>query len=190
MAKHGVREKVATRSLFAFAKGWREGHTKRLTYTIIDFSVKSTEKRLWVVDLKDNALIKHLLVTHGSGSNPETDSRRPTVFSNINDSHQSSLGLMKTAETYYGMWGYSLKLDGLEPGFNDLVRRRHIIIHGADWAGQDFVDQNGTLGMSWGCPTVDSKDARPLIDTIKHKTLVFSDFPDPNWLTKSDYIPR
>jgi len=95
---------------------------------------------------------------------------------------------MKTGETYYGMWGYSLKLDGLEPGFNDKVRDRHIVIHGAEWAGQGFIDDHGTLGMSWGCPTVDTSVSRSLIDTIKNKSLVFTDFPDPKWLAQSTYV--
>ena len=183
---HGVNRPVASRALQAFANGWASGHTKRLRYTLIDFKIPSNQKRLWVLDLDTGELLYHLLVTHGSGSNPGPDPSRPTVFSNINDSHQSSLGLMKTGETYYGMWGYSLKLDGLEPGFNDLVRKRHIVIHGADWAGQDFIDSNGFLGQSWGCPTVDSKLSRKLIDTIKHETLVFSDYPDPKWLNGSE----
>jgi hypothetical protein len=167
---------------------WKEQKTKKLRYTIIDFSKKSTEKRLWVIDLLNDKRLFHLLVTHGSGSNPGRDPTRATIFSNVHESHQSSLGLMKTGETYYGMWGYSLKLDGLETGFNDQARPRHVVIHGADWASQAFVEQNGSLGLSWGCPTVDSAISRSLIDTIKNNTLVFSDYPDPKWLQESVYL--
>jgi len=176
LANWGMSPIVAKRALDQFARGWSEQHTKRLLYTVIDYAIPSHRKRLWVMDFGTGTLINHLLVTHGSGSNPGPDPSRPTVFSNVNDSHQSSLGLMKTGETYYGMWGYSLKLDGLDPVLNGRVRDRHIVVHGADWAGQKFLDQNGTLGMSWGCPTVGSAHSRSLIDTIKNETLVYSDF--------------
>ena len=103
-------------------------------------------------------------------------------------SKQSNLGLLKTAETYQGKHGYSLRLDGLEAGYNDNARARAIVVHGASYATQSFVDAHGRLGRSWGCPAVDSAISRRLIDTIKGGSLLFGYFPDTDWEDGSRYL--
>jgi hypothetical protein len=100
-------------------------------------------------------------------------------------SRQTSLGLFRTSETYQGSNGYSLRLDGLEPGFNDLARERAIVLHGAGYVSEDLVRRQGRLGRSWGCPAVRSGVAQPLIDDLKDGQYVFAYYPDAEWLRRS-----
>jgi hypothetical protein len=124
---------------------------------------------MWVIDLSSNRLLFHEYVAHGSGSGGNSASR----FSNRDGSHQSNIGLMKTAETYSGKHGYSLKLDGLERGWNSNARSRAIVIHAADYVSEAFIQANGRLGRSWGCPALRPEISRKVIDTIKGGSLVF-----------------
>jgi hypothetical protein len=154
------------------------------TLTIIDYSRPSTVPRLWVLDLASRALLHEELVAHGQGSG----GNYATTFSNEPESHQSSLGLFVTGETYVGKNGYSLRLDGLEAGINDRARQRAIVMHGAPYVSDGFVAANGRLGRSWGCPAVRSELARPLLDRVKGGSLVFAYYPDPEWLEASRYL--
>jgi hypothetical protein len=124
-------------------------------------------------------VLYHELVAHGSGSGDNYATR----FSNDDNSHQTSLGLFVTSGTYEGGNGYSLKLRGLDEGFNDRAEERHIVMHGAWYVSPDHVRAQGRLGRSWGCPAVSQQVAQPLIDTIKGGTFVFSyASADPAWL--------
>jgi hypothetical protein len=147
---------------------------------LIDFSRASTEKRMWV--LQGDEVLFHERVAHGQ----KTGDDRATVFSDTPGSHQSSLGLFVTAETYSGKHGYSLRLDGLEPGWNGRARERAIVVHGADYATDAFVQAHGRLGRSWGCPAVDPAVARPLIDAIAEGTPLFAWHDASAWLGDSD----
>ena len=100
----------------------------------------------------------------------------------------SRLGLFQTGQTYQGHNGYSLRLRGLEPGFNDQSEERAIVIHGADYVSQAQTIRLGRLGRSWGCPAVRTPIARQLIDAIKGGSLLFAYFPDSEWLTRSQYL--
>lgn len=142
--------------------------------TLIDYSRPSTERRLWVLDLDTGEVRFHELVAHGR----ESGENHARAFSNVSGSLQSSLGLFRTAETYIGRHGYSLRLDGLEPGVNDLARERAIVIHGADYVTEGFAAKHGRLGRSWGCPALDPRVNRALIDTIRGGTAVFAYYPD------------
>ena len=186
----GVHTDVARRALHAYGLVWSENPRVSPKLTVIDFAVPATEKRLWVFDVDTMDTLFHLHVTHGSNTAALDDYNRAATFSNIEGTHQSSLGLMKTGETYYGMWGYSLKLDGLDPEFNSEVRPRHVVIHGADCANEAYVQKTGSLCLSWGCPTVGSDVSRALIDTIKGGTTVWSDFPDQRFLKHSKHVHR
>jgi len=188
-AVHGISAPVAQRALHAFSVAWSRKETSSLDYTVIDFHRASSEPRMWVFDLRSTTPVQALLVAHGSGSNPGPDPSRATAFSNISESHQSSLGMMRTGESYYGSFGFSMKLDGLEEKFNGRVRDRHVVVHGADWASPEFLARAGTLGQSWGCPTVDDKAIKPLIKRLRGGSLMFSDYPDPEWLAESEYLP-
>ena len=152
--------------------------------TVIDYSLPSTAPRLWVFDLARRELLFRELVAHGknTGENHATD------FSNRHGSKQSSLGLFKTAGTYHGRNGYSLKLHGLEEGVNHNALDRTIVLHGAWYVSEDFAQQHGRLGRSWGCPAVRTEVARPLIDTIKDGSFLFVYYPDEGWLESSGYL--
>jgi hypothetical protein len=154
------------------------------TLTIIDYSKPSTAKRLWVFDLASRALLYEELVAHGMGSGGNL----ATLFSNEVDTHRTSLGLFVTRDTYTGRNGYSLRLDGLERGFNDRARERAIVMHGAPYVSAAFAREQGRLGRSWGCPAVNDAVARPLIDRVKGGGLLFAYYPDRNWLARSEYL--
>jgi hypothetical protein len=151
---------------------------------VIDYTRPSVETRLWVFDLAKPGLLFAELVAHGRGTGDNLASR----FSNDDGSHQSSLGLFRTAESYTGGNGYSLRMDGLEPGFNDHARDRSIVMHGAWYVDSSLAARQGRLGRSHGCPAVRPTIARPLIDSLKHGQLVFAYYPDPDWLARSQLL--
>ena len=151
---------------------------------VIDFSLPSTEPRLWVFDLAEERLMFEELVSHGQG----TGDAMAETFSNVQGSHQSSLGLFRTLNSYYGRNGYSLRLEGLEPGINDLAYQRAIVIHGADYVSDAFIRQTGRLGRSQGCPAVRQEVTYPLIDSLKEDHYLFAYFPDAEWLESSAFL--
>ncbi|MBL4659486.1 MAG: murein L,D-transpeptidase catalytic domain family protein [Alcanivoracaceae bacterium] len=152
--------------------------------SIIDYSLPSTAKRFWTFDIINNKLLYKELVAHGKN----TGANYAKHFSNTPDSKQSSLGLFKTGATYTGRNGYSLYLNGLEKDFNDLALKRSIVMHGAKYVSQDFINKHGRLGRSWGCPTFTQTLAKEIIDQIKHGQYLFIYYPDNNWLKKSTYL--
>ena len=152
--------------------------------TVIDYSRASTQPRLWVLDLEHEQVLFEELVAHGKGSGENFATR----FSNADGSHQTSLGLFRTADTYVGGNGYSLRLDGLEAGFNDRARERAIVMHGAPYVSDDNVRAVGRLGRSHGCPALRPSIARSVIDTIKQGSLVFAYYPDKHWLQGSRFL--
>lgn len=166
-------------------KGW-EKMSKELNssiLTIIDFSLPSTEKRLWVIQMNTLEVLLHSVVSHGRNSGELF----ATKFSNIPESYQSSLGFYQTAETYFGKHGYSLRLDGLEEGFNDQARDRAIVIHGADYANEEFAKQTGRLGRSLGCPALPKALSKRAIDYIKDGSLLFIYADHEEYLTNSPF---
>lgn len=146
--------------------------------TVIDYSLPSTEPRLWVLDLERGEVVFHELVAHGRG----TGDNYATRFSNVNNSHQTSLGLFLTGGTYQGGNGYSMKLKGLDKGFNDMAEARYIVMHGAWYVSEQQARAQGRLGRSWGCPALSQKMAPKVIDTIKGGSFVFSYGGDQDWL--------
>lgn len=151
---------------------------------VIDYSRPSTEKRLWVFDLGSGALLFHERVAHGRNSGDNLTRH----FSNELGSLATSLGLFRTDDSYQGSNGYSLRLDGLEPGINDRARERAIVMHGAPYADPGVIQKLGRLGRSHGCPAVRAGIARPLIDTLKGGQLLFSYYPDNDWLASSRFL--
>ncbi|MCK9469889.1 MAG: murein L,D-transpeptidase catalytic domain family protein, partial [Porticoccaceae bacterium] len=144
----------------------------------------SSEPRLWIFDLATQTLLLEELVAHGrnSGDNLATD------FSNREGSYQSSIGLFRASESYFGRHGYSLRMDGLEPGINDFARQRAIVIHGADYVSASWVERQGRIGRSLGCPAVSRDVADQVVDTLKDGQFVFSYYPDKEWLRSSTYL--
>jgi hypothetical protein len=151
---------------------------------VIDYSLPSTEPRLWVFDLVRKRLLFKELVSHGRGSGDAL----AHAFSNEPESHQSSLGLFRTLDSYYGRNGYSLRLQGLEPGINDLAYERAIVIHGADYVSESFIERTGRLGRSLGCPAVRPEVTRRLIDVLKDDQYLFAYYPDRKWLQRSAFL--
>jgi len=151
---------------------------------VIDYSRPSVEPRLWVFDLDDGTLLYEEVVAHGQGSGENV----PHKFSNKEGTHQSSLGLFVTADTYNGRNGYSLRMDGLEPGINDQALARAIVMHGAPYVNTGLAHSMGRLGRSWGCPAVRPTVAKPLINTLKEGQFLFSYYPDQTWLKTSRFL--
>lgn len=154
------------------------------TLTVIDYSKPSTEKRLFVFDLRTHALLYSELVAHGQGSGENVATR----FSNEPNTHASSLGLYVAENAYVGKNGYSLRLNGLDRGFNDRALERAIVMHGAPYVDPDAIRAEGRLGRSWGCPALRPAIAREVIDHVKGGGLVFAYYPDPQWLAQSKYL--
>jgi hypothetical protein len=151
---------------------------------VIDYSLASTTPRLWVFDLDNNTLLFRELVAHGQG----TGENMARAFSNRNGSHQSSLGLFRTAGTYQGNNGYSLRMEGLEPGTNDAAMERAIVMHGAPYVSAQNAQKQGRLGRSWGCPALRPEVAKQVIDSLKNGQMIFSYYPDSNWLARSPFL--
>ncbi len=151
---------------------------------VIDYSLPSTKPRLWVFDVTRGRLLFQELVAHGRN----TGERVAEHFSNVEGSKMSSLGLFQTTETYYGSNGYSLRLRGLDPGFNDNALARAIVMHGAPYVSQALAERVGRIGRSWGCPAVRQEIARTVIDTLKGGALIFAYYPDRKWLSESPLL--
>lgn len=137
--------------------------------TIIDFSKSSKEKRMWIIDVENNSVVEHDLVSHGMYSGGEF----ATSFSNKVDSFKSSLGFYLTGEMYIGKHGLSMKLDGLQKGLNDKARERAVVVHAADYVSKSFINIHGKLGRSQGCPALSPKTNKRVINLIKNKSLLF-----------------
>jgi hypothetical protein len=180
----GLRREVLDLALRAYQCGRARGEIQRSRLTVIDYSLPSTQKRLWVIDLDRRKLLFNELVAHGRESGENT----AVSFSNALGSHKSSLGLFRGDRTYVGQHGYSLNLAGLEPGINDHAMERRVVVHGADYVAPEFVARHGRLGRSLGCPALDRRVSRRVIDEIKDGGAVFAFYPDHNWLDRSSYL--
>ncbi len=142
--------------------------------TIADFSQSSKNKRLYIIDLAQMKLVFNTYVSHGKNSGGEI----ATSFSNIKDSFKSTLGFMLTTDTYVGGSGYSLRFNGVEPGINDRVRFRDIIVHGSKYVNEKAAKEDGKVGNSLGCPAVPLALSRKIIDCIKGGSVYFIYHPD------------
>ncbi|MDP2088218.1 MAG: murein L,D-transpeptidase catalytic domain family protein [Flavobacteriaceae bacterium] len=160
-------------ALEGFYKLKEKGLIQKDLLTLVDFSLSSAVKRLWVIDVKNNIILFQSLVAHGKNSGNEFANQ----FSNKSESHKSSLGFYTTGETYFGKHGFSLRLDGLETGINNNARNRAIVIHGADYVSESFIQQNGRLGRSFGCPSVPIENTQQIINIIKDKSCFFVYYP-------------
>jgi hypothetical protein len=146
-----------------------KGHIQKNILTLVDFSLSSNAKRLWVIDLEKNKVLFQTLVAHGRNTGEEYASD----FSNQAESYKSSIGFYATGEVYNGKHGMSLKLDGLEKGLNDNARERAVVIHGADYVSESFIRQNKRLGRSQGCPALPVEMNAKIINVIKNKSCLF-----------------
>lgn len=142
----------------------------RPVLTLVDFSRPSQQKRLWVIDVVGGRVLFHTLVAHGKASGADL----PVAFSNQEGSEMSSLGFYRTAPaTYVGKHGLSLKLYGLDPGFNTNAESRAVVVHGADYVCQEFVQAHGRLGRSQGCPALPAGQAAAIVQAIKGGSVLY-----------------
>ena len=143
--------------------------TNKNLLSIIDYSKPSNEKRFFIIDVENHKLLYQTLVAHGKKSG----FLNATKFSNKIGSYKSSLGFFRTCNSYFGIRGFSLKLEGLEKGINDNARQRGIIIHGANYVDERLANGNGIIGRSWGCPAVSKKLSKEIINLLKGGSLLY-----------------
>ena len=176
-----------SKELFTYAvKGYQYLVTKNILrntdiITIADLSKPSNQKRLFVINVKTGEVLFNTLVAHGKNSGQQY----ATNFSNSASSFESSLGFYTTTETYTGKHGYSLRLNGCEKGFNDNANKRAIVIHGAEYVSESYIQQNGFLGRSHGCPAIPAELSKKIIDVIKNGSCLFVYSPSKKYLTHS-----
>lgn len=159
-----------------------KGLVQKDILTLVDFSLSSNVKRLWVIDLATNTILYNSLVAHGRNTGDEF----ANSFSNSNKSFKSSLGFYATGEVYNGKHGMSLKLDGLEKGINNNARERGVVIHSAAYVSNSFIKSNKRLGRSLGCPAVPAESLNGIVNTIKNKSCLFIYHPSRSFKTISD----
>jgi len=174
-AAAGLRSEVLDLALAAHARATAEGRTSSKLLTVIDYSLLSRQRRLWVLDIERAEVLEHELVAHGRNTGDDV----ARAFSNRSGSNQSSLGTFVTGQTYQGKHGLSLRLHGLDEGLNDKALARAIVIHGADYVNEGIVGSIGRLGRSQGCPALSAVAAPRVIDLIRDGTVVFSYYPSP-----------
>lgn len=184
--EHELNYEVFSKALTGFENLKKAGLLDQDSHllTICDFSMSSNTKRLWVIDLNDKKVMFNSLVAHGKNTGEEF----ATNFSNTESSLQSSLGFYITDATYQGDNGYSLKLLGMDKGFNDAAYRRAIVMHGANYVSDEFAAVHKRIGRSWGCPAVPKELTQPIINTIKGRNCLFIYYPDQNYLSSSEWL--
>jgi hypothetical protein len=181
----GLKAEVLRMALRATGCAAEQGLVKRRDLlTVIDYSLPSSEPRLFVFDLASRKILFRELVAHGKNSGGDV----AEFFSNSPGSLATSLGLFVTADTYVGSNGYSLRLKGLEEGVNDMAWDRAIVMHGAPYVSRAAIRALGRLGRSWGCPAVRKEVARKMIDTLRGGSPIFAYYPDQKWLNRSSFV--
>lgn len=173
-----------TEALKGFYLLKEKGLISKNILTLIDFSMSSNSKRLWVIDLTTNTILYNSLVAHGRNTGNEFASS----FSNSAESYKSSLGFYATGEIYSGKHGKSLKLDGLEKGINSNARARAVVIHGAKYVSRSFIQNNKRLGRSLGCPALPLELTDKIIQTIKDKSCLFIYYPSDSYKMASKLV--
>ena len=186
----GLQEYGLSKEAFEYAwKGYQRLLEKKLInrsnyLTICDFSQSSRKKRLYIIDVENNKLVMNTYVAHGKNSGAEY----ATKFSNKPASLQSSLGFYITSRTYFGEHGLSLRILGVDPGFNDKALKRTIVIHGAAYVDEARANKGIFMGRSWGCPAVPQNESNYIITTIKNGTCLFIFHPSRNYLHGSKIL--
>ncbi|HEY1193456.1 murein L,D-transpeptidase catalytic domain family protein [Flavobacterium sp.] len=176
--------KTFTEALKGFYLLKERGVVKKNILTLIDFSLSSNTKRLWVIDLTTNTILFNSLVAHGRNTGEEF----ATAFSNLNSSFKSSLGFYATGEIYQGKHGASLRLDGLENGVNDNARQRGVVMHGADYVSESFIRDHKRLGRSQGCPALPVELTDEIIQVIKDKSCLYIYHPSRSFTMEERLI--
>jgi len=170
------QEECFAEALKGFYALKEKGLIKRDILTLVDFSLSSNVKRMWIIDMSANSILLQTLVAHGKNTGDEFANN----FSNIPESFKSSLGFYATGESYNGKHGISLKLDGLDKGLNDYARKRDVVIHGANYVSESFIKNHKRLGRSQGCPAVPCEFAPEIISMIKGQSCLYIYHPSLN----------
>lgn len=180
---------ISVKTLVYALKGFKHlqaqgmlGNTNLLS--IVDLSQSSKKKRLYIIDVNEKKLLHHTYVAHGRNSGGEY----ATSFSNSVDSHKSSLGFYVTSQTYQGSHGLSLRVEGMEKGFNDRAKERAIVVHGANYLGDNFLKHSPFSGRSWGCPAVPQAETSRVINMIKGGSCLFIFSPDQKYINTSKIL--
>jgi hypothetical protein len=173
-----------SKALQGFYQLKEKGLVSKNILTIIDFSLSSNSKRLWIIDMSTNTVLYNSLVAHGRNTGEEYAKE----FSNASSSNKSSLGFYATGEVYQGKHGLSLRLDGLEKGINDNARSRAVVVHGADYVAESFIKTHGRLGRSQGCPALPVGITKEVINVIKDKSCLFIYHPSANYKAATKLI--
>jgi len=173
-----------TKALKGFYALKANGTIKKDILTIVDFTLSSNTKRLWIIDMTTQTVLYNSLVAHGRNTGEEF----ANDFSNAGSSFKSSLGFYATGEVYQGKHGMSLRLDGLEKGINDNARSRAVVVHGADYVAEDFIKVHGRLGRSQGCPALPVGITKEIINVIKDKSCLFIYHPSENYQAATKLI--
>lgn len=185
-----VSEGLSSKALLQAVNGYatlKEKHTvEKDVLVVIDYTKSSNAERFYVLDMRDTSLTYSLIVAHGRNTGDEF----ATSFSNQPGSYMSSLGFFKTAETYDGKHGLSLRLDGLERGINHLARERAIVIHQADYVSMDFAAEHGRIGRSLGCPALPQENYSAVIDLIKDGCLLYIFGGDEHYASQSAVLSK
>jgi hypothetical protein len=185
LEKTGLNEK-------AFEYAWRGYHNllkkglirKKSVLSICDFSQPSCSKRMYVIDVRHKKLLYRTYVAHGQNSGAEY----ANSFSNEPDSYKSSLGFYLTKKTYYGRNGLSLRIEGVDTGYNDLAGKRNIVLHGAAYVSLKYMNNNGVIGNSLGCPAMPITMSPKIIRTVRNGSCLFIYHPTPKYLQESSVL--
>ena len=161
-----------------------QGKLKKEILTVLDFTKSSRFERMWIIDMKNQKLVRRELVAHGKNSGHDM----VTSFSNKLHSNQSSMGFYVTDAPYIGSNGISMLINGMDKGYNCQARNRAVVMHGADYVNPKTMNRNGRLGRSFGCPAVEMHKAKEIIDYVKQGSCLFIYFNDAKYLSKSKWL--
>lgn len=177
---------VFSKAITGFFTIKAQNKIKNNLLTIIDFSLSSNKKRMWIIDVNDMKVIHHNLVSHGQKSGL----LYAESFSNTPSSHQSSLGFYLTGDIYYGKHGMSMYLEGLEAGINDKARERAIVMHSADYVSSDFIKQYGRLGRSHGCPAIPKEGHQKTLSLLSGNSCLYIYHNDTGYHQKTNLLAQ
>jgi hypothetical protein len=185
LADSGLDQKVLEYALMGYHRLQRRGMLRNMDLlSICDFSKPSSEKRMYIIDVRNRRLLYRTYVAHGEGSGSEYASD----FSNTPESHKSSLGFYVTRDSYYGGNGLSLRMEGLDKGFNSMALERAIVIHGAPYVSERILHKYGVMGTTFGCPAIPEDLSGQIIPLLKNGSCFFIYAPSARYLSRSSVL--
>jgi len=178
----GLSRKAFVSAWTGYYKLRKKGLLRRSNIlSICDFSQSSSNQRLYVIDVRNRRLLYRTYVAHGINSGEEF----ANSFSNKMESCKSSLGFYITKRTYSGINGMSLRIEGVDKGFNDNAAKRAIVIHGANYVSKRILNKYGVMGTTFGCPAIPSEMTSQIIPVVKNGSCFFIYYPSQKYLAKS-----